>query len=59
MVCFSDKLKSKCAMFLMVIGVLLLILGIVICTYGYMTLAGDSDMFADNDYVPVDMGSIG
>jgi hypothetical protein len=38
MVCFSAKLKGRCAKFLYFMGTIISIIGIVVCTYGYMAL---------------------
>lgn len=58
MACFGAKLKAKCAMFLMIVGGILLVLGLVICTYGYLTLGKGAEMFGENDYVDFNVGNI-
>ena len=59
MVCFSAKLKKKCSVFMLILGALNFILGVVICTYGYMKLGEGKDLIKENDYAEVDVGSLG
>jgi hypothetical protein len=40
------------------LGVLLTVLGLIVCTYGYMKLGEGTDIIPDNEYVKVDVGSI-
>ena len=54
MACFSDATKHKCSKFVMVVGIVLVILGILTLAYGYAQFSGQS---FENEYAEMDFTS--
>jgi hypothetical protein len=60
MACFSPKTKARCATFLLIVGVLFVLLGVIVASYGYLKVSGNADIIPeDSDYIKIDVGAAG
>jgi hypothetical protein len=50
--------KNKCALFILAVSSILLIMGIVCCTYGYFSLGGGQAEVLANEYQDINVSSI-